>query len=71
MKRKCFIFDLDGVIVDNAKYHYQAWRALAKELGIDFSIEQNEKLKRISRVVLEKILEWGDQKLEPLNFKIK
>ena len=24
MKRKCFIFDLDGVIVDTAKYHYQA-----------------------------------------------
>ena len=72
MKRKCFIFDLDGVIVDTAKYHFQAWRALAKELGIDFSIEQNEKLKGISRVrSLEKILEWGDQKLEPFEFQNK
>jgi len=50
MKKKCFIFDLDGVIVDTAKYHYQAWKSLANELGIDFSVEQNEQLKGVSRV---------------------
>ena len=57
MKRKCFIFDLDGVIVDTAKYHYQAWKSLANELGIDFSVEQNEQLNGVSRVdSLKKIL---------------
>ncbi len=46
---KGFIFDLDGVIVDTAKYHFIAWQALARELGIDFREEDNEALKGISR----------------------
>ena len=45
MKKKCFIFDLDGVIVDTAKYHFLAWKSIAKQFGIDFTIEQNEELK--------------------------
>ena len=49
MKKKCFIFDLDGVIVDTAKYHYLAWKSIAKNFGINFNIEQNEQLKGISR----------------------
>lgn len=54
------IFDLDGVIVDTAIYHYKAWRRLANELGFDFSEEDNEKLKGVSRVrSLELILQWG------------
>jgi len=54
------IFDLDGVIVDTAVYHYQAWKKLANELGFDFTEADNEKLKGISRVKsLELILEWG------------
>jgi len=54
------IFDLDGVIVDTAVYHYKAWKRLANELGFDFSHEQNEQLKGISRVrSLELILGWG------------
>lgn len=44
------IFDLDGVIVDTAKYHYLAWKRLAKELGFDFTIEDNERLKGVSRM---------------------
>ena len=44
------LFDLDGVIVDTAKYHYQAWRKLANQLGFDLSPEQNELLKGISRM---------------------
>mgnify|MGYP002633431781 CR=1 FL=1 len=72
MKRKCFIFDLDGVIVDTAKYHYQAWRSLANELGIDFSVEQNEQLKGVSRIhSLEKILKWGGRTLNPVEFQNK
>ena len=54
------IFDLDGVIVDTAVYHYQAWKRLANELGFDFTEEDNEKLKGVSRMAsLDLILHWG------------
>jgi beta-phosphoglucomutase len=57
---KACIFDLDGVIVDTAVYHYKAWKRLANELGFDFTEEDNEKLKGVSRVQsLELILQWG------------
>lgn len=55
---KAFIFDLDGVIVDSAEYHYQAWGQLAMELGIPFDRTHNERLKGVSRMEsLELILE--------------
>ena len=47
--KKGFIFDLDGVIVDTAKYHYLAWKKLANELGFEFTQEQNELFKGVSR----------------------
>ncbi len=50
MSKKGFIFDLDGVIVDTAKYHYLAWKKIASQLGIDFTHEHNELLKGVSRV---------------------
>jgi beta-phosphoglucomutase len=54
------IFDLDGVIVDTAKYHYLAWKKLAHELGFEFSQKDNEKLKGVSRTrSLEILLEIG------------
>jgi len=57
---KACIFDLDGVIVDTAVYHYRAWKRLANELGFDFTEEDNEKLKGVSRTrSLELILQWG------------
>jgi beta-phosphoglucomutase len=57
---KACIFDLDGVIVDTAKYHFLAWQRLAKELGISFSLDDNERLKGVSRIrSLEIILEIG------------
>ena len=57
---KACIFDLDGVIVDTAVYHYKAWKRLANKLGFDFTEEDNEKLKGVSRVEsLELILGWG------------
>lgn len=59
-KIKACIFDLDGVIVDTAVYHYKAWKRLANELGFDFTEEDNEKLKGVSRVAsLNLILQWG------------
>jgi beta-phosphoglucomutase len=44
------VFDLDGVLVDTAKYHYQAWKELAGRLGFLFTPEQNKKLKGVSRL---------------------
>lgn len=59
--KKAFIFDLDGVIVDTAKYHFLAWQKLAQELGIEFTPEHNENLKGVSRVrSLDLILELGN-----------
>lgn len=59
------IFDMDGVIVDSAKYHFRAWRQLAMDLSIDFTEEDNEALKGLSRVdSLEHILNKGDLQLD-------
>lgn len=47
---KACIFDLDGVIVDTAKYHFLAWKRLASELGVNLTEHDNEKLKGVSRM---------------------
>ena len=61
--KKAFIFDLDGVIVDTAKYHFLAWEKIANELGFKFTLENNELLKGVSRVrSLDIILEIGEIK---------
>ncbi len=70
MNKKGFIFDLDGVIVDTAKYHFLAWKRLAKSLDIDFTEEDNEQLKGVSRVKsLEKILSWGNKIISEDQFR--
>jgi beta-phosphoglucomutase len=59
------IFDLDGVIVDTAKYHYLAWASLADELGFVFTEEDNERLKGVSRMrSLDILLEVGGLQFE-------
>ncbi|HRD06966.1 MAG: beta-phosphoglucomutase [Saprospiraceae bacterium] len=76
---KACIFDLDGVIVDTAKYHYLAWKKLAEEkLGVHFDHEDNEHLKGVSRIAsLEYILDKGnlhihdDDKFELASLKNK
>ncbi|MBT8262482.1 MAG: beta-phosphoglucomutase, partial [Bacteroidia bacterium] len=69
MHNKGFIFDLDGVIVDTAKYHYLAWKHLADELRIPFTKEQNEQFKGVSRKrCLEILLEWGNLKVSQEQF---
>lgn len=55
-KIKACLFDLDGVIVDTAKYHYLAWRKLANELGFEFTEKDNERLKGVSRMESLRIL---------------
>jgi beta-phosphoglucomutase len=44
-----FIFDLDGVLVDTAKCHFLAWKAIAGDLGFELTPEHNERLKGVSR----------------------
>ncbi len=75
-KIKGCLFDLDGVLVDTAKYHYLAWRKLANKLGFDFTQEDNEQLKGVSRMASlgillgigkinateEQKLQWADEK---------
>ena len=61
--KKAFLFDLDGVLVDTAKYHYLAWKKIANELNIEFTPKHNESLKGVSRVrSLDIILELGKVK---------
>lgn len=60
------IFDLDGVIVDTAHYHYLAWKRLAAELGFELTLEDNERLKGVSRMhSLEIVLEIGGIQADP------
>lgn len=57
---KAAIFDLDGVIVDTARFHFLAWKQLAQQLGFEFTEEDNERLKGVSRArSLEILLEIG------------
>ena len=56
---KAVIFDLDGVVCSTDRYHYQAWKQLADELGVFFNEEINNRLKGVSRmesldIILEK-----------------
>tara|TARA_B100000809_G_scaffold193526_1_gene192476 strand:- start:17278 stop:17922 length:645 start_codon:yes stop_codon:yes gene_type:complete len=67
--KKGFIFDLDGVIVDTAKYHYLAWKKLANQLGFEFTEEQNELFKGVSRKrCLDILLEIGNRKATQKEF---
>ena len=64
MKIEACIFDLDGVIVDTARYHFLAWKKLSDKLGIRFTEEDNERLKGVSRMAsLDIILGIGNMKL--------
>jgi beta-phosphoglucomutase len=75
---KACLFDMDGVIVDTAKYHFLAWQRLADSLSIEFTEHHNEQLKGVSRVdSLERILHWGNlvlnnaKKVELMDLKNK
>jgi len=65
MEIKACIFDLDGVIVDTAKYHYLAWKELARGLGFEFTEEDNERLKGVSRMrSLDILIEIGNKRID-------
>jgi beta-phosphoglucomutase len=58
---KGIIFDLDGVIVNTARYHYLAWKRLAGEFGFNFTLEDNEQLKGVNRMrSLDIVLKKGN-----------
>ncbi|KKO45868.1 beta-phosphoglucomutase [Arsukibacterium ikkense] len=66
MTIKAVIFDLDGVLTDTAHYHFQAWQALAHELGISFTEQDNEQLKGVDRLgSLRWILQQAQRQLSP------
>ena len=46
---KTIIFDLDGVLVDTARYHYLAWKQVAEDNDLFFNEQINESLKGVSR----------------------
>lgn len=62
------IFDLDGVLVDTAVFHFKAWKRLAKSFGFNFTTADNEQLKGISRMdSLDLIINWA--KLQPTSLE--
>lgn len=61
MVPKCCLFDLDGVLVDTARFHYMAWKQLADALGFTFTEADNERLKGVSRMEsLDILLQIGE-----------
>lgn len=48
-KHQCALFDLDGVVVNTAQYHYLAWKNIAHLVGYDLTFQDNEQLKGVSR----------------------
>ncbi len=70
MKKQGYIFDLDGVIVDTAQFHFLAWKKVARLFGFDLTVELNEKLKGVSRIdSLNKILEWAGTSISEEEFE--
>lgn len=62
---KACIFDLDGVLVDTAHYHFLAWKRLAKEFDYELTEEINEQLKGVSRMKsLEIVMKHANVSLE-------
>jgi beta-phosphoglucomutase len=61
---KALVFDLDGVIVDTAKYHFQSWREFAHNHGFDIPDRLNSRLKGLSRMeALEEVLQFAPPSL--------
>lgn len=65
---KATIFDLDGVLVDTAKFHYKAWKKMCDEVGIPFTVKNNERLKGVSRdQSLQILLDIGGVEMDLVN----
>ncbi|MEY4804981.1 MAG: hypothetical protein RL331_1502 [Bacteroidota bacterium] len=67
---KAFLFDLDGVLVSTEHNHFLAWQRCAHSLGIEFTAQENELLKGVSRAdSLLKILELGAKTIPIAEFE--
>ena len=72
MDVKGLIFDLDGVIVNTEKNHYDSWKKIAESLGVDYDLDFNENLKGVSRSKsLELILKKGNMTIEESKFEVR
>lgn len=66
-KDLAIIYDLDGVITETARFHYESWKKIAAQLNYDLTEKQNAKLKGVGRKdSLDKIIEWSGAKLASL-----
>ena len=64
MSLKAIIYDLDGVITDTAKYHYESWKWVAEQLDFVLTEKQNQKLKGVGRKeCLDKLLKWSGARI--------
>ena len=64
MSLKGIIYDLDGVITDTAKYHYESWKWVAEQLDFVLTEKQNQKLKGVGRKEsLDKLLKWSGARI--------
>ncbi|MBM7555828.1 beta-phosphoglucomutase [Halanaerobacter jeridensis] len=69
---KGFIIDLDGVITETSEYHFQGWKRLAEEEGIEFTREDNEQLRGVSRsrsleiLLGDKIDDYSDEEFQEM-----
>lgn len=62
MAYKGIIFDLDGVICFTDRYHYQAWKEMADDIGVYFDEKINNRLRGVSRMAsLDIILERSEK----------
>jgi beta-phosphoglucomutase len=48
-KIKLIIFDLDGVLTETSSFHFQAWKSLANDIGINLDPSFEVQLKGVSR----------------------
>ena len=69
-KHDCALFDLDGVLVDTAKFHFLAWKKIASIFNYDLTSNDNEQLKGVSRSdCLQIILKMANTVIEPSKFE--
>lgn len=69
MNNRALLFDLDGVIVDTARFHYLAWKKMCEPWGFELTPEHNEGLKGVSRRdSLNKILKWAGRQVSESEF---
>ena len=57
MSNQAYIFDMDGVLADNCRYHVLAWRVFSKKHGFELTDEQVlEWMGAANRVYMERLL---------------